>query len=165
MVCRNKKVPAISLRAWKCMPGLSQISRHVECFWLQWNDYWLKKFNLEGSDGFEYYWYDLRKEQQYLSTRQQGRKAVVIWDAISNYGVSDLLYKKGLSNILQHFRGKTVIVIGENAGNEFILQLKIFATPRRNHAKELSAGNEVFKITFSFKYNGLNNIKNITSSL
>ena len=48
------------------------------------------KFNLDGPDGFTYYWHDLRKEPQYFSKRQQGGGGVMIWAAMSYNGVSDL---------------------------------------------------------------------------
>ena len=41
-----------------------------------------KKFNLDGPDGFTYYWQDFRKEPQYFSKRQQGGGDVMIWAAM-----------------------------------------------------------------------------------
>ena len=49
-----------------------------------------KKFNLDGPDGFAYYWHDLRKEQKYFSKRQQGGSGVTIWAAMSYYGLSSV---------------------------------------------------------------------------
>ena len=43
-----------------------------------------KKFNLDGPDGFRYYWHDLRKEPK--SKRVQGGGNVMAWDAFSSLG-------------------------------------------------------------------------------
>ena len=40
-----------------------------------------KKFNLDGPDGFRYYWHDLRMEKMILSKRVQGGGFVMIWCA------------------------------------------------------------------------------------
>lgn len=48
----------------------------------QWN-HWIfsdeKKFNLDGPDGLAYYWHDLRKENKFFSTRQNGGGSVMVW--------------------------------------------------------------------------------------
>ena len=49
-----------------------------------------KKFNLDGPDGFTYYWHDLRKEPQYFSKCQQSGGGVIIWAAMSYNSVSSL---------------------------------------------------------------------------
>ena len=49
-----------------------------------------KKFNLDGPNGLGYYWQDLRKEQQRVSTRQTGGGSVLLWGCITFNGV-DLL--------------------------------------------------------------------------
>lgn len=41
-----------------------------------------KKFNLDGPDGFAYYWHDLRTEKQIFSKRQSGGGSVMVWGAI-----------------------------------------------------------------------------------
>lgn len=38
-----------------------------------------KKWNLDGPDGFSYYWHDLRKEPLYHSKRRAGGGSVMIW--------------------------------------------------------------------------------------
>lgn len=56
---------------------------------LRWTDQWQKiifsdekKFNLDGPDGFAYYWHDLRTEPKIFSSRQSGGGSVMIWGAI-----------------------------------------------------------------------------------
>ncbi|KAH9090499.1 hypothetical protein Ae201684P_014300 [Aphanomyces euteiches] len=42
-----------------------------------------KKFNLDGPDGWQYYWHHLRHEEQMISRRQNGGGLVMIWGAFS----------------------------------------------------------------------------------
>ncbi len=68
-----------------------------------------KKFNLDGPDGFAYYWHDLRKEERYFSKRQNGGGGIMIWAAMSYRGLSDLYVVDGTlnseryCNILSHY--------------------------------------------------------------
>ncbi|CAK9827463.1 Transposable element Tc3 transposase [Anthophora retusa] len=57
-----------------------------------------KKFNLDGPDGYSYYYHDLRKEERIFSQRQHGGGSVMIWGAISSKGVVDLRILKGRQN-------------------------------------------------------------------
>jgi len=45
-----------------------------------------KKFNLDGPDGFNSYWRDLRKEPRYFSKRNFGGGSGMVWAAISGLG-------------------------------------------------------------------------------
>lgn len=45
-----------------------------------------KKFNLDGPDGWAYYWHDLRKDEATFSTRQQGGGSVMIHGGFSGNG-------------------------------------------------------------------------------
>lgn len=49
-----------------------------------------KKFNLDGPDGFRYYWHDLRKEEQIFPKRHSGTGTVMIWAAFSYKGISEI---------------------------------------------------------------------------
>lgn len=49
-----------------------------------------KKFNLDGPDGFAYYWHDLRKEPQYRFSRNFGGGSLMIWGAFSMHGKTPL---------------------------------------------------------------------------
>ena len=42
-----------------------------------------KKFNLDKPDGFQCYWYDLRKEKQLFLKRLFGGGSVIVWGAFS----------------------------------------------------------------------------------
>ena len=54
-----------------------------------------KKFNLDGPDGFAYYWHDLRKEKKYFSKRQMGGGSLMVWAAFGNNGKTDLVFLEG----------------------------------------------------------------------
>jgi hypothetical protein len=57
-----------------------------------------KRFNLDGPDGYQYYWHDLRKKQDSFSTCQQGGGGVMLWGAFSGSGVSELAVLEGKQN-------------------------------------------------------------------
>ena len=54
-----------------------------------------KKFNLDDPDGFQYYWSDLRKDEQIFSRRQNGGGSVMVWGAFCERGKSDLALLNG----------------------------------------------------------------------
>lgn len=87
----------------KCKPMLT--SDHISAILefakskLSWRSEWTnvifsdeKKFNLDGPDGFAYYWHDLRSEPQYFSKRNFGGGNVMIWAAIGYNGTSSLAF-------------------------------------------------------------------------
>eukprot|EP00644_Phytophthora_capsici_P003153 jgi/Phyca11/103161/e_gw1.7.57.1 len=54
-----------------------------------------KKFNLDGPDGLQYYWHDLRFEPQMYSRRQNGGGSVMKWGAFCAQGKSELVVLEG----------------------------------------------------------------------
>lgn len=72
-----------------------------------------KKFNLDGPDGVQYYWHDLRNEKDPYFTRRFGGGGVMVWGGMSARGTTQLAilegnqassdYQSTLSNYLLHF--------------------------------------------------------------
>ncbi|KAH9135181.1 hypothetical protein AeRB84_019305 [Aphanomyces euteiches] len=54
-----------------------------------------KKFNLDGPDGCQYYWYDLRREPETYSKRVVGGGSVMVWAAVCAKGKSSLAILRG----------------------------------------------------------------------
>jgi transposase len=54
-----------------------------------------KKFNLDGPDGCQYYWHDLRKEKESFFSRQQGGASVMVWAGFSMLGKTHIAVLEG----------------------------------------------------------------------
>lgn len=61
-----------------------------------------KKWNLDGPDGFAYYWHDLRKEPEMFSKRAQGGGSAMIWASFGWNGKIDLYYIESRLNALDY---------------------------------------------------------------
>ena len=57
-----------------------------------------KRFNLDGPDGWSYYFHDLRKEERYLSRRQMGGGGIMVWAGIGYWRKTDLIFIQGRLN-------------------------------------------------------------------
>jgi hypothetical protein len=69
---------------------------------MDWGDKWKavifsdeKKFNLDGPDGFSYYFHDLRKSEVPLSRRVQGGGSVMVWGGFGWNGTWNLEFISG----------------------------------------------------------------------
>jgi hypothetical protein len=88
-----------------------------------------KKFNLDGPDGFAYYWHDLRKEELVFSKRHTGGGSLMIWACFNFHGKSELAFVSGnqdqweyqrhlndcLLPFLDQFRGQNPVFQQDNA--------------------------------------------------
>ncbi|KAG2895613.1 hypothetical protein PC114_g15423 [Phytophthora cactorum] len=54
-----------------------------------------EKWNLDGPDGFQHYWRDLRKPPRHTKRRQAGGGSAVVWAAFSSRGKSPLVVLSG----------------------------------------------------------------------
>lgn len=57
-----------------------------------------KKFNLDGPDGCQYYWHDLRRDEEQFFSRQNGGGSVMVWGGMSANGLTDLAFLNGTQN-------------------------------------------------------------------
>ncbi|KAG2919704.1 hypothetical protein PC115_g10046 [Phytophthora cactorum] len=57
-----------------------------------------KKLNLDGPDGFKYYWRDMRRPAPAYVRRQNGGGSVMVWGAFSAAGKSKLAILRGCQN-------------------------------------------------------------------
>jgi len=63
-----------------------------------------KRFNLDGPDGFSYYFHDMRKEEHFLSRHHSREKGVMVWGAITYYGTCKLQIVSSKMNAT-HYKG------------------------------------------------------------
>lgn len=54
-----------------------------------------KKFNLDGPDGYAYYWHDIRKEEKIFSKRSYGGGSVMIWAGFGYGGRTNIAFLNG----------------------------------------------------------------------
>ena len=76
---------------------------------MTWDDKWNKvcysdekKFNLDGPDGWRYYWHDLRKDPQYISKRAYGGGSVMVWAGFGWGGTTDIEFVSGRLNSVKY---------------------------------------------------------------
>jgi transposase len=104
-----KKSGVLKNKKKKKSPVLTDTHKRARVDWakthMTWKSEWQKviwsdekKFNLDGPDGFSYYWHDIRKEEQIFSTRSHGGGSVMIWASFGWYGKSELCFIDGKMN-------------------------------------------------------------------
>lgn len=84
-----------------------------------------KKFNLDGPDGCQYYWHDLRKDSEYFTKRVGGGQSVMIWGGISAKGKTELAF-----------------LTGRQDTSKYILTLEKYLLPFGN---QIHSGNYIFQ--------------------
>jgi len=78
-----------------------------------------KNFNLDGPDGFNYYWHDIRSDEQICSTRQNGGQSLMLWGGcflLWRYASCPCQGKPRLCKVLQDARTWITAVRGRNSG-------------------------------------------------
>ncbi|KAF0704885.1 hypothetical protein AaE_014720 [Aphanomyces astaci] len=62
-----------------------------------------KKFNLDGPDGMQCYWRDLRFDKESFFSRKFGGRSVMVWAAFSADGASEIAFLEGNQNSAKYF--------------------------------------------------------------
>lgn len=95
---------------------------------MTWDNQWIqiifsdeKKWNLDGPDGWKYYWHDLRKEKEIFSKRQLGGGSVMTWGCFAYNGVGSIAFVSGKMNsqayqsvLASHLLPNAEFLAGEN---------------------------------------------------
>lgn len=100
------KYPFIKNRKMLKKPLLTKKHKEARLRWAEnhqtWEDQWLhvlfsdeKRFNLDGPNGWDNYWHDLRKEPLWVSKRQYGGGSVMVWAAFGFNGFTDIIFVDG----------------------------------------------------------------------
>jgi predicted transcriptional regulator len=95
--------PYIKNEKIKCKPPLKDSHKIQRLNWAQermsWTEQWQgvifsdeKKFNLDGPDGYKYYWHDLRKDKKVFSKRNHGGGSVMVWAAFAFNGKTNIAF-------------------------------------------------------------------------
>ncbi|KAI5152537.1 hypothetical protein ENBRE01_2904 [Enteropsectra breve] len=57
-----------------------------------------KKFNLDGPNGYSYYWHGVGNSEPVMSRRANGADSVMIWACFSFSGLSEISFIDGMIN-------------------------------------------------------------------
>ncbi|KFM63293.1 Transposable element Tc3 transposase, partial [Stegodyphus mimosarum] len=95
---------------------------------MSWDNQWIeiifsdeKKWNLDGPDGWNFYWHDIRNEKEIFSKRQLGGVSVMTWGCFAYSGVGSIAFvsgrmnSQGYQNLLRnHLLPNAECLAGEN---------------------------------------------------
>ncbi|GMF55032.1 unnamed protein product [Phytophthora fragariaefolia] len=56
------------------------------------------KFNLDGPDGYQYYWHDVRNDHELFSKRASGGGSVMVWAGMNYFGKTEIAFLEGRQN-------------------------------------------------------------------
>ena len=165
----------INFAKMKAKPPLTEKHKETRLAWakerMTWSAQWdkivfsdEKKWNLDGPDGFRYYWHDLRKEPKYCSKRQSGGGSVMIWGAFGSKGKSKLAFinttinSEGYCDILQSHLLRSGFKMG---GRNWIFQQDNASVHSSNFSKAWLSSHKVNVMPWPSKSPDLNPMENL----
>jgi len=108
---------------------------HFAKKYMAWTDEWEKvvfsdekKFNLDGPDGCQFYWHDLRKEPEKMLSRNFGGGSVMVWGAFSFFGkspicfISNKMKSADYIDVLEHGLLPMIENVGNTEEREWVFQ-------------------------------------------
>ena len=123
-----------------------------------------KKFNLDGPDGYNYYYHDLRKEEKVLSRRQCGGGSLMLWGSISCKGALSLERICGRQNAngyLQLLERQIEVIEDEFGTENWIFQQDNAPIHTARTVKNWFASNNVEVLPWPARSPDLNIIENV----
>ncbi|CDF32825.1 unnamed protein product [Chondrus crispus] len=127
-----------------------------------------KKFNLDGPDGFAFYWHYLRKDRKVFSKRQQGGDLVMVWGAFSGKKKYDLVVLEGKQNALKYIQTletNLLPFVDQELGPSWTVMQDGAAVHRANRVYEWFEEEELHVMDWPAKSPDLNPIKNLLGDL
>lgn len=121
----------------------------------------------DGSDGFAYYWYDIRREESIFSRRQNGGDSIMVWGGFSANGMIALAILEGNQDsdkYIQTLSDYLMPLVDELHGKEWIFMqdgASILGPTRRKWLSEA----QVNVMDWPAKSPDLNPIENMCSVL
>ncbi|KAH9114828.1 hypothetical protein LEN26_013015, partial [Aphanomyces euteiches] len=173
------KTPYLKYKKRKKQPRLTDAHKAARLEWaisqvdlgLGWNQIVFsdeKKFNLDGPDCLQYYWHDLRKEEQTFMSRQNGGGSVMIWAGFSSKGLTEVAFLEGrqdssaycdtLSNYLMPF-------VHANHMNGFVFQQDNASIHTSFETKSFFAENDISLLSWPSLSPDMNPIENVWGHL
>jgi hypothetical protein len=167
--------PFLKYQKRKAQPNLTRLHIASRLLWasekVTWGQKWRevlfsdeKKFNLDGPDGNQYYWHDLRKEPQYYSKRASGGGSVMVWAAFGYGGKSSIVFLNGRQNSQDYVRvlENHLLPVGEQiCGPNWIFQQDNASIHTSRFTKNWFEANNVRVMEWASKSPDLNPIENL----
>lgn len=127
-----------------------------------------KRFNLDGPDGYQFYWHCIKNEDELYSTRQMGGGSLMVWLAVGYGGRTSLVFLNGRQNHKDYIRllESELLPYGtELGGEDWIFQQDGAAIHTANGVKHWFRRNKVRVLPWPAKSPDLNIVENIWATL
>ncbi|RAW19813.1 hypothetical protein PC110_g23745, partial [Phytophthora cactorum] len=127
-----------------------------------------KMFNLDGPDGFKYYWRGMRRPAQSYVRRQDGEGSVMVWGTFSAAGKSKLAILRGRQNSGDHIYTLSEYLLPfahANYGVDFVFQQDNASIHASRETKHILEENEVCTMVCPARSPDCNPVENVWSAM